>query len=1124
MTKGTDNKAIHMNLHSRHAQSYLLTTNNTMKHGYLTGRYWLKIYSTLAILFICASGFAQSLTAHGKVIDAKGDPLIGVYISVKETKQRAVSDINGDFSIGNVPQGSALIFNYIGYDKLEMKAATNMKVRLYETDKTLGEVVVIGYGTVKKRDLTGAVASVDRKSLIALPTSNLAEALQGKLAGVKVIMQDGRPGADNKIIVRGNTSISQSNEPLYIVDGFPVSTITDIPMDQIMSIDVLKDASSTAIYGARGANGVILVTTKGAESGPITVNYSGYYQTKWAAKRLKTISAQEYVKSVWGYAATPGTGGSADDIAKYYGLGAKYGNHYADYANVAAHDYTDDMLRTATTWNQSITLSGGNKKTKFSLGVNYNKDEGIKIRSDYENRNMDFKFFQRISTNMDMNMDLHYGRITINGNDKTYASIGSLLSEAYTFRPIDKPLGTDDYTLFDTGVNNVNPAQNPAMLTKSIYDNNAIERVRGNISLDWNIMKGLVLHTEYGYDKRWRNLKYYEDGSVTSSFTKGYKYAVWNKAESKKWRSVTTLRWNPKNIGENHDLSIMAGNEEIYYRDDQLTVSGAGYPTGDSWTRKRVFSMMNMGNAEKYPLENFYLPENGVAETTASFFFRIRYGYKSRYLLSASLRTDGSSKFAPKNHWGYFPAGAMAWRISEEPFMGKAQKWLDNLKLRLSIGMAGADHINSGMWHETWTSTNGVWNGKQVQFYTPSGQKENPNLKWESTLSRNIGLDFGMFKHITGTIDLYWNTTKDLLMKQEIDPSTGYSYQYNNIGQTSNKGLELALNINIIRKKDYNLNFNLTYNYNHNNIDKLYGGKAILYNSNWAEKYIKPGNDYILREGAPVGVVRGYKSDGFYTLDDFDYNNGVYTLKKGVPDIQSTVFTNYPKPAELQIPNGQSAFPGALKVKDMDKNGIVNEGDVVELGNIIARNTGGFGLSGNYKNIDFRLSFTFQLGGRIYNATAMNEYTGRKGQGIGRNKRDFIRNCFQLYDVRDGELVAVTDPEELAALNKNASRPVPYYEANTVLSEFIEDASFLKLSNVNIGYSLPNAFTKKLNIRSARIYVTANNVFCITKYTGLDPEVDTNCLSGSSGYPTPGLDFGSYPKSRSITLGINLTL
>lgn len=950
----------------------------------------------------------------------------------------------------------------------------------------------------------------------------MAEALQGKLAGVSVSSQDGRPGADVSIRVRGGGSISQSNEPLYVVDGFPVSTISDIPADQIVSIDVLKDASSTAIYGARGANGVILVTTKAAESGKISVSYNGYYQAKWAAKQFKTLNAQEYVKSVWAYAATPGTGGSADDIAKYFGLGAKYGNHYDEYAKMSAHDYTDDLLRTASSWNQNLSLSGGNDKSKFTLAVNYSKDDGIKINSDFERLGLNFKFNQKLAKGLDMFLDLRYSNMEINGADAWATSKGSLLSSAYTYRPIDTPLGTDDYTLFGMGSANIDPSQDPAAVTKNLYNNMNLQRMRANLALQWEMIKGLTLRTEFGYGQKWDDSKYYDDGSITSSYTKGYKYATWNKTEQKNWRSVTTLNWQVQGLGEAHRLSFLLGNEELYKKSDVIKLSGAGYPMGEAWNRDRVFGMMNMGDATKYPSENFYLPQMGVAETTASFFGRVNYTLLDKYLFTATMRADGSSKFGPNNHWGYFPAAAFAWRITDEPFMKGATDWLTNLKFRLSYGTSGADNISSSLWHETWRSSNGVWNGEPVQYYKPSGLKENPDLKWETTISRNVGFDFGFLNRINGTLDFYWNTTKDLLMRQEIDSSTGYSYQYKNIGQTSNKGIELALNASIVRSKDFNLNMNLTYNMNFNKIDKLQNGKT-LYGSGWASASLMPGNDYILREGAPVGVIRGYKSDGFYTVDDFNYVNGVYTLKEGVPDIQSNVFTNYPKPAEIQVPAGQSAFPGALKIKDTHKDGIINEEDVVELGNVMAHHTGGFGFSGNYKNFDFSANFTYQIGGKVYNASAMCEYTGGKEPGIGKNKRDFIRDCFQLYDVRNGELVVVTDPTELAALNRNATRPVPYYEANTVLSDFIEDASFLRLSNLTIGYSFPKTLLKKAYIQSARVYVTGGNLFCITGYSGLDPEVSTNGAAGNSGYPTPGLDYGSYPRSRTFTVGLNLT-
>jgi len=485
------------------------------------------------------------------------------------------------------------------------------------------------------------------------------------------------------------------------------------------------------------------------------------------------------------------------------------------------------------------------------------------------------------------------------------------------------------------------------------------------------------------------------------------------------------------------------------------------------------------------------------------------------------MRADGSSKFGPNNHWGYFPAAAFAWRISDEPFLAD-KNWLDNLKLRISYGTSGNDNIDSSLWRETYTAGTGVWDEKTVQTFAPSGLKENPDLKWETSISRNIGLDFGFFNRLNGSLELYWNTTKDLLMRQTIDSSTGYSYQYTNIGQTSNKGLELALNAALVRSKDFNLNLNLTYNLNFNNVDELQDHADIQYGSNWGSSALMPGNDYILTEGRPVGLVRGYTSAGFYTVDDFNYVNGVYVLKDGVADISSSIFTAYPRPSELKTADGQVAFPGCIKLADIDGNGVVNTDDVSIIGEIQPHHTGGFGLSGNWKAFDFAANFTYQIGGNVYNASAMCEYSGGKEPGIGKNRRDWLSDCFKLYDIQNGELVAVTDPTALAALNSGAKYPLPYYESSIVLSEFVEDASFLRLSNLTIGYTLPKSLTQKAYIQSARIYVTGGNLFCLTGYSGIDPEVNTEPSRGSSGYPTIGLDYGAYTRARTFTIGLNV--
>ncbi|MCI6617610.1 MAG: TonB-dependent receptor [Prevotella sp.] len=1079
--------------------------------------------ASLALLLslVCCVAFAQK-TIKGSVKDAHGEPLIGVSIQIGEGVG-AVTDIDGNFTIPNASAASTLKISYVGYKSQTVKVGnqTTFNITMQEDNANLDEVIVIGYGTVKKRDLTGSVASVNHDQLTTNPVSNVAEALQGKLAGVHVVSQDGRPGASVNIRVRGGGSISQSNDPLYIVDGFPVTDINDVPADQIVSIDVLKDASSTAIYGARGGNGVILVTTKSAQEGKISVSYNGYYQTQWAAKTLGVMNAQDYVAMTWAYAASPGSGGSADDMARYFGLGAKYGNHYADYANMASHDYTDDLLRTASAWNHNVSVSGGSEKTQFTFSTNYNNDEGIKVNSNFERFAMDLKLRQQIAKRLFLDMDLRYSDMNTRGREATTSSKGSVLSSAFEYRPIDKPLGEDDFTLFGMGAGNIDPSQNPYAITETLYNLTQRNRLRGNFALSWEPVKGLTGRAEYGMGRSWGQSKYYDDGSINSAFTRGHKYATLSKDNGKNWRFLGTINYEVQGLGDKHQLSFLVGNEEIKRSSETLSVYGGGYPMGEEWTMERVFGLMHMGDAAAYPAENYYKNDIDVPTTTQSWFGRVNYSYLGRYLLTATFRADGSSKFGPNHRWGYFPAAALAWRVSDEPFMKSTSHWLDNLKLRLSYGEAGNDNISSSLWHETWAAGTGVWDEKNVQTFAPSGLKENPDLKWETTISRNIGIDFGFFNRINGTLDFYWNTTKDLLMNQEIDSSTGYTNQYANIGQTSNKGVELAINAALVRSKNFNLNLNATYNLNFNNVDELADHRDILYGSGWGSSALMPALDYMLTEGRPVGLVRGYTSDGFYTTADFNYADGVYTLKEGVPDISASVFTAYPKPSTIKTASGQNAFPGALKLKDLTQDGTVDSEDVSVIGEIQPHHTGGFGFSGNWKSLDFTANFTYQIGGKVYNAAAMTQYTGGKEPGIGKNRRDFVSNYYKLYDIQNGELVALSDPAALDALNANATCPLPFYESSIVLSEFVEDASFLRLSNITVGYTLPRVWTQKLSIQSARVYVTGGNLFCLTGYSGLDPEVNTD-ITRNTNYPTLGMDYGAYQRARTFTVGLNI--
>ncbi|MCD7899535.1 MAG: TonB-dependent receptor [Bacteroides sp.] len=1067
----------------------------------------------------------NKLRISGTVKDANGDPIIGATIMEKGTANGVVSDMDGNFTI-NVASNGVLHVSYIGYTEQDIPVAGKsfINIQLNEDTEILEEVVVIGYGTVKRRDLTGAVASVKGEEIAANPVSNVAQALQGRLPGVNVTSQDGRPGATISVRVRGGGSITQSNDPLYVVDGFPVSNINDIPASEIESIDVLKDASSTAIYGARGANGVILITIKKGKEGRIKVSYDGYVQVKNVAKTLETLSAQEYILHNWSYAASRGTA-NQDAVEKYFGLGSKYGNHYADYANIKAHDYTDDVLRTALSHSHYVTVSGGNDKTKINTTIGYINDEGIKINSDYNRLNASLKLQQNLTKGLDLDMDIRYTETNSNGRENVTNGKGSDVSGAYIYRPIDNPLGGVDYSEvasgFGFGVANIDDKHNPVDLINDITDKTHSRSLRLSAALSWEIIKGLTARSELSLSRGSSKNSYYENG-----YTNGDKRANLTRGQSEGLRSVSTVNYN-FDLGKDHVFSMLLGNEVLKSESESSKIEGRGYPS--TFDYKTTMGLIHTATTSLSTTNKIEVPDH-----TVSFFGRLNYNLFDRYLLTATLRSDGSSKFAPNNRWGYFPAAAIAWRLSEESFMESTKDWLSYLKLRLSYGTSGADNISSNLWRETWSSLGSgsnhtPINGEFGSFYRPDGLLANPDLKWETTISRNIGLDFGFLNNrINGSLEVYWNTTKDLLMAVPVDNTTGYSYQFQNFGQTSNRGIELSVNADVIKTRDFRFNVGAIYNYNRNKLDKLPNAEQYLYSSYWGSSALVPTNDYMFEEGKPIGLVRGFISDGHYTVDDFNYVNGQYILKDGVPDISRALTATYMHPFDL--PSGQTAFPGAAKFKDVDDSGTVDLEDATSLGSVIPKHTGSFQLNFNYKNFDLSSNFTWVAGGKVYNVAAMINASGHEFNGIGEQRASWVADAYKVYNVdATGNLYAVTTPDELNSLNANAKHHLPYHQSGITSSEWLEDGSYLRLQTLTIGYTLPKKLLSKAKIDNVRVYVTANNLFTITGYSGVDPEVNAT-PTGQSGFysnlrifPTLNMDFGSYPRARTFTLGANIT-
>ena len=1068
---------------------------------------------------MCFVAFAQQ-TVKGTVKDASGEPMIGVTISAGGIVG-AVTDLDGNFTISNVSPSTTLNISYVGYKPQNVKVGnqSNLNIVLEEDNTTLEDVVVIGYGTMKRRDLTGAVASVSGDKLAANPVANVAQALQGQLPGVSVMSQDGRPGATMSIRVRGGGSITQSNDPLFIVDGVQVSDISDIPADNIESIDVLKDGASTAIYGARGANGVILVTTKGSKGeGKAKVKYNMYYQIKKNPKTLDVMDAYDYVLHNWSYATFYGMN-EADGIAEYFGVGSQFGNHLNDYKNVSIHNYVDDVMRSsAGSWSHDLSLSGGNENTKLYASINYLTDDGIRIKSGMNRWNANFKISQKITKNLTFDADLRYTEMKFEGTNFDYAAGNSV----YGYRPIDNPLGSNNPALLSMGSASVEESYNPLSIIDNYTNVTTRQRIRAMGSLTWNVIKGLTAKSEVSLGRNWSETDYWDGGQSTNP----YNQAQLTKGNGYNIRWASTLNYQVQGLGENHNLSFLLGNEVLASKSNSSKMTGAGYPT--EFDMDRAFGLFNMYNMKDDFYDNTkkvsdFSNSIGEPKHTLSWFGRINYDFLGRYLFTATFRADGSSNFAPNNHWGYFPSAALGWRINDEPFMANTRDWLDNLKLRLSYGSSGNDAIDASLWKEYWTPSI-VWSGdKRTVTFSPGEILANPDLKWETTISRNLGLDFGFWNgKLRGSVDLYWNTTKDILMKVPVAETTGHSYQFQNVGKTSNKGIELALFYEIYRSKDLNISFNATYNYNKNNVEEVVDGVNADTHTNWGSSMKRPYNDYIIREGEPVGTIFGYKSAGFYTVNDFDVVNGVWTLKSNVPDISGVVNYTGVGNKVYNTPDGQVAIPGMMKFADTDKDGVVTEDDACVIGHTMPKHTGGFNINASYKGFDASVGFTYQIGGDVYNANAMHSMMGNKNTSYGWNRLAFISDSWRMYDVDgSGNLFPVTDPSALAALNANAKHAMPYCEYGMVSSEFIEDASYLRLNTLTIGYTLPKNLTKKVGISNVRIYFTGSNLFCITGYNGIDPDVNTR-PGGQDGFPVPNYDWNSYPRARTYTFGLNV--
>lgn len=1103
-------------------------------------RAWTHFKSAvMCLLFalIAIQAFAQTnTTVTGTVRDASGEALPAVSVALKGTTIGTTTDVQGRYTIKVNGTGGTLVFSIIGFAtaELNIEGRTTIDVTLKESEKSLSEVVVIGYGTAKRKDLTGPVSSVTGKDIAATPVPNIAQAMQGKLPGVNITAQDGRPNANISIRIRGGGSISQSNQPLVLIDGQP-GNINDIAPDQVESIDVLKDASTTAIYGSRGANGVVLVTTKSAKPGRTTVSYNGYVKFNTPVKYLEALGPYDYLRYVWANAAANGVAYQTP-FEKLYGLGANAGANTGgieSYRDLAIDDIQRTAYNNSTSSNHSLTLSGGTDKTKILFNVNYTDEQGMKINSYLKRANAQLKITQKITDNLTFDLNTRYTNSPVMSDEGTTSGSGSILSTSYRFRPIsiDHILGDKNAirtgNIEQYGKASMWDAYNPAARIGDYEPLATTQNLIALGSLNWVIVKGLTYHTDLNLNKGWSNRKYWS-GAIYNNYMddvnnkKLYAGAVdYRKGDSWGLRWANTLSYE-FSLKKDHKFTVLAGQEVFDSGGTELSIQANRFPS--NYDKETAFAQINQYDATVGSAtfaSNVDFPDRLI-----SYFGRANYSFLDKYLLSFTFRADASSKFAPSNRWGYFPAVAAGWKITEESFM-KNITWLESLKLRASYGAVGNNQINPAAWTQNWTSVS----DQRLQYaighvrqsaYQVSGQLANPNLKWETTITRDIGTDFSLFKgRLSGTIDVYHNTTKDLLMITSLTGITGFTSTTQNIGQTSNKGVEFSLTGTVFQTKDWRITAGGNISFNKNNVDALANNVTGLYGASWAGSATYPASDYILKVGNPVGLVRGLTYDGFYTPADFNYNNGIYTLKPGVVDIGSFVgvthgLTSADKPAS------QYAYPGMPKYKDINSDGKIDDKDLDVIGKAAPKHIGGVNLSVSYKNIDLGMFFNWSYGNQVYNANKLATLFGPKEAGVYENKLAIMNNAYKIYDVVGGQLVRLKTPEQLNAANVNANLPLAYNEGGVTSTLGIEDGSFLRLNTLTVGYSLPKSVLSKIKVSSLRIYGSMYNVFTITNYSGLDPEVNTNLSQNNAIYPTLGLDFGSYPRARSFILGLNL--
>lgn len=1057
----------------------------------------LKSFLVAILAFVGMQTYAQSVTVTGKVIDPDGYEVIGGSVTLKGAAGvGTVTDVNGNYSL-QVKDASkdVLVFSYVGMKTQEVpvKGQTVIDVTLEADAVLLDEVVAVGYATVKRRDLTGSVASVGTQEISKIPVSDVSQALAGRMAGVQVMQSEGAPGASVSIRVRGGISITQSNEPLYIIDGFPSEDgMSSLDPAEIETIDVLKDASATAIYGARGANGVVVITTKNGSkgSGKATVTFDAYAGVKTLAKKLDVLNPYEFVKldyerTLWRIR----TGDDAEGIPRWESRYGTYADINQNYIGRKGLDWQEETLgRTALTQNYRVAVSGNTDKLSYSLAYSYYDEEGAMMYSGMKKHNISFNLNHEVNKWLTVNSRISYdqrkveGMGTSDGGDRF-----NKMQHILQYRPTigiqgnDRDLLQGEDPLFADDSGNV--MQNPLISAAEETNDREWHTFQANAGATIKLLKGLTFRSTVGmsYQNR-RNDVFYGAESMTAKRSSINGTITNLESGSLQNSNVLTYNW----ANDKHDVTAMLGHEYVKSWDRSFSAGANQFPNDD----------IGLGDLS---LGTPTTPTSSVNydDKLLSFFARVNYSLMDKYLLTASVRADGSSKFGANNKWGYFPAVSAAWRLGEEDFIKNLNIFSD-LKLRIGYGLAGNNRIDSYQSLAILGSVTAAQAQGAMAGYA-STQVPNEDLKWEANKTFNVGIDFGFLdQRITFSPEFYINRSSNLLLDARIPYSSGYQSMVLNAGETKNMGIDLTINTVNITNKNFTWSTTVTFSHNKNTVEALTGESVQLYLADFG--YSGAGASHQIGVGQPLGQFYGYVTDGLYTAEDFssyDAATDTYTLKEGV--VKRT-----------------GAQPGYWKFKDLDGNNEITEDDKTVIGNASPTFYGGINNNFTWKNFDLSIFLTYSYGADVLNATKL---TNTKTALTNKNVLA-VANAANRWTNMNAAGEWVTDLNELAAMNQGKTIAAfgDNGSNNTYIHSWgVEDASYLKLSNITIGYTFPKQLINKIGLTKLRVYATGNNLLTWTPYTGYDPEVST-----MSSQLTPGVDFGAYPKSRSFVFGVNV--